>query len=227
MMGYQLPSGGYTHADDNLTANDMKKSSLGGNHFFDDANIGLFIGHSAGEKETIIALGHNQTYIPIYNSAANTITWIGMNDMRWGSSNLKWMAFYSCNIFRDSPRNFPCYTAMKNFSHLAMGGQLHIMQGYQTEATIHPDFGAYWTRALSGQTGVPANHTVIGAWKYVCRRTQPKINKDPNQNICRSIFWPECEGDYVYGYGPQTDPSGGHIQGELQESDGTANDPEP
>lgn len=224
-MGYQ--NAGYIHKDDALTATEMKKSSLSGSHVFDTANIGLFIGHSAGEKETITALGHNQTYIPIYDSVAGTITWIGMNDMRWGSSDLKWMAFYSCNIFRDSPRNFPCYSAMKNASHLAMGNQLHIMQGYLTEATIHPDFAAYWTYALSGKTSVAANHTVIGAWKYVCRRTQPKINKDPDQNICRSIFWPECEGDYVYGYGSQTDPSGGHIQGELQEADGTANDSEP
>ena len=108
-----------------------------------------------------------------------------------------------------------------------MGGQLHIMQGYSTEATIHPSMGDYWTYALSGKTGVQANHTVIGAWNYVCRRTQPKMNKDPDQNICRSIFWPECQGDYVYGYGPQTDPSGGHLQVELQESDATANDPEP
>lgn len=62
MMGYQRPSGGYIHGDDNLTASDMQKSSLGGNHFFDGANIGLFIGHSAGEQETIVALGHRQTY---------------------------------------------------------------------------------------------------------------------------------------------------------------------
>jgi hypothetical protein len=25
--------------------------------------------------------------------------------------------------------------------------------------------------------------------------------------VARSLFWPECEGDYIYGYGPQTDPS--------------------
>jgi hypothetical protein len=225
MMGYQ--NAGNIHRDDGLTANDMKKASLGGNHFFDDANIGLFIGHSAGEQETIIALGHRQTYIPIYNSVAGTITWIGMNDMLWGSSNLKWMAFYSCNIFRDSPRNFPAYPVMKNNNHLAMGNQLHIMQGYITESTIHSGFAGFWTAALSGKTGSAANHTVIGAWKYVCRRTQPKLAKDPNQNISRSIFWPECQGDYVYGYGPQTDPSSGHLQIELQEQDGTANDPEP
>ena len=227
MMGYQRPPSGYIHGDDVLTVNDMKKSSLGGNHFFDEANIGLYIGHSAGERETIVALGHRQTYIPIYNSAAGTITWIGMNDMRWGGSNLKWLAFYSCNIFRDDPRDYPCYPVMKSNSHLAMGGQLHIMQGYITESTIHSGMGYYWTYALSGKTGVQANHTVIGAWKYVCRHTQPKLSKDPNQNICRSIFWPECEGDYVYGYGTQTDPSGGHLQIELQESDGTANDAEP
>jgi hypothetical protein len=223
LMGYSTS----VYGDDGLEADDLRKSSLGGNEVFNEANIGLFIGHSGSTKENIVALGHPQSYIPVYNKTADTITWVGMNDMDWGSDNLKWMAFYSCNMFRDSPRLFPCYPQMKNNEHLGMNTDLHIMQAFATENTVHPHFAANWTDALSGQTANAANHTVVGAWNYICRRTQPKIGKDPDQNIARSACWPECVNDFVYGYGPQTDPDPFQIQGDLVDIDATANDPEP
>ena len=209
------------HGDDNCTPADLLKSSLGGNGAFNSANISIYIGHSGACKENIVALGHPQSFIPFYNSSADTITWVGMNDMRLGSSNLKWAAFYTCNLFRDSPRNYPIYTQMKNMSHLAMNSSLHIMQAYATEVSIHPDFAMYWPTALHGGTGVAANHTVLGAWRYACLRTQPKESA-ANANISRSIYWGECGNDFIYGYGTQTDPSSGHLQGELLENDQTA-----
>jgi hypothetical protein len=223
MMGYQ----GGIYGDDGLAATNLLKASLGGNHIFDQANIGLFIGHSGTTKENIVALAHPQSYIPVYSQQADTVTWVGMNDMRWGSENLKWLAFYSCNMFRDSARNFPCYSQMKNNEHLAITTDLHVMQGFATENSVHPHLAGYWTQALSGKTGNAANHTVLGAWAYICRRTQPKISKDSNPNISRSIYWPECQNDFVYGYGSQTDPDPDHIQAELLEDDANANDSEP
>jgi len=223
MIGYEVG----VYGDDGLRTTNLLKASLGGNHIFDQGNIGLFIGHSSSTKETIVALSHRQSYIPIYNQATGVIDWVGMNDMRWGSSTLKWMAFYSCNLFRDDPATYPAYADMKNNEHLAMSTDLHIMQAYVTESSIHPAFAYYWAGALSGQTGNSANHRVVGAWNYVCRHTQPKFAKDPSQNIARSACWPECVNDYAYGYGPQTDPDPSHIQGELIEVDAHANDPEP
>lgn len=107
---------------------------------------------------------------------------------------------------------------MKNLDHLAMTTDLHIMQAYATEMSVHPDFSSYWPKALHGGTGVAANHTVLGAWRFVCLNTQPKESA-ANANISRSIYWEECAGDFIYGYGPQTDPDPEHIQGELLEDD--------
>lgn len=217
-MGYPIQ---FDHGDDECKPEDLLSNSLGGNGFFNSANLSLFIGHSAAAKETIVSLGHSQSFIPIYDSSAGTITWVGMNDMRLGSSTLKWAAFYSCNLFRDSPRADPIYPSMKNLDHLAMTSDLHIMQAYATEMSVHPDFSFYWPNALHAGTGDPNNHTVLGAWRYVCIRTQPK-ESGTAANISRSAYWPECAGDFIYGYGAQTEPDPDHIQGELLEDDQTA-----
>lgn len=77
-----------------------------------------------------------------------------------------------------------------------------------------------------------ANHTVIGAWNYACRSTQPRGTQNDPVNIARSIYWPECVGDYIYGYGPQTDPDIADPndpleQENLLEEDHAADSPEP
>ncbi|HOX59014.1 MAG TPA: DUF6345 domain-containing protein [Candidatus Paceibacterota bacterium] len=219
VMGYSVP---FIYGDDNFAAPALQKSSLGGSNIFNTVNLGLFVGHSAAGKENIVALGHPQTYIPVYRKTSDSFTWIGMNDMDLGSSNLKWAAFYSCNLFRDSSyRSFGCYTQMKNNEHLAMNTDLHVMQAYATEVSVLPDMGKYWVVALIGGTGVSSDSTVLGAWKYVCRNTQPK-ESSANANVSRSIYWPECANDHIYGYGSQTDPDPFYIQAELLEDDQTA-----
>lgn len=215
VSGYSV---GFIYGDDNFKAAALQKSSLGGSNIFNNVTIGLYAGHGAAGKENIVALGHPQSYIPVYDSASDSFTWIGMNDMNLGSSDLKWMAFYSCNLFRDSPRANPIYSSMKNNEHLAINTDLHIMQAYATEVSVLPDMGKYWVHALIGGTGIAADSTVLGAWKYVCLNTQPKESAS-NANISRSAYWPECAGDHIYGYGSQTDPDPDHIQGELQEDD--------
>ena len=215
-MGYNVP---FIYGDDDFAAQALQKASLGGSNIFNNVNLALYVGHSAAGKENIVALSHPQSYIPVYRKASDSFTWIGMNDMNLGSSNLKWASFYSCNLFRDSAyRSFGCYTQMKNNNHLAMNTHLHIMQAYATEVSVLPDLGKYWVHALIGGTGIATDKTVLGAWKYVCVNTQPKESA-ANANVSRSIYWPECAGDYIYGYGSQTDPDSGHIQAELQEDD--------
>jgi hypothetical protein len=152
------------------------------------------------------------------------MTWVGMYDMDLGSSNLKWMAFYSCNMFRDDAyRSDGVYTVMKNNEHLAMNSHLHIMQGYATEMTVRHDMADFWVPALTGLTSSSNDSTVLGAWRYVCLKTQP-VESSSNANVSRSAYWPECAGDHIYGYGSQTDPDPGYVQGsDLLEDDQMAN----
>ena len=221
VSGYPL---GFVYGDDDFKAAALQKSSLGGSNVLNDVTLGLYVGHSVAIKENIVALAHPQTYIPVYDSGAGTMTWVGMNDMNLGSDNLKWMAFYSCNLFRDDAyRANGCYTLMKNNNHLAMNSSLHIMQAYATEVTVRHDMGLFWTVALIGATSLSSDNTVLGAWRYVCQKTQP-LESATDANVSRSIYWPECSGDHIYGYGSQTDPDPSNVQSsDLLEDDQMAN----
>jgi len=221
ISGYQIQ---FINGDDDFKATMLQKTSLGGDNILNYVNIGLYVGHSAACKENIVALSHPQSYIPVYDSLAGTMTWVGMNDMDLGSSSLKWMAFYSCNLFRSSSyRDYGIYDVMKNNEHLAMNSSLHIMQAYATEMTVRHDMGQFWTKALINATGFDSDSTVLGAWKYVCLNTQPRESSS-NANVSRSAYWPECAGDHIYGYGSQTDPDPNNVQGsDLQEDDQMAN----
>ena len=92
------------------------------------------------------------------------------------------------------------------------------MQAYATEVTVLPDMAKHWVAALVGGSGVSSDSTVLGAWKYVCRNTQPKESAG-DANVSRSIYWPECANDHIYGYGSQTDPDPFYLQVELLEDD--------
>ena len=148
--------------------------------------------------------------------------------MDWGFGGyLKWMTFLTCNEFRDAAyRANGDYQTVKysvagvESWALGMNPRLHVMQGYATEVSIHGGIGDFWVKALSGQTADSQNHTIVGAWNYVCRNSQPKTPTatDP-VNVARSICWPECQSDYLKGYGPNTTPFFNHTQDELIEID--------
>jgi hypothetical protein len=205
-------------SDNYCTAADLRAASSGGSNTLNQVNLGLFVGHSVAGRDAETSLGYAQSYVPIYNSVSDTMTYVKCSEMNFGSSDLKWMAFYSCNLFRDSIyRTNGVYDQMKTNSALPMNNQLHILQGYATEMSVHPNMVSFWTLALRHKTGSPEDYTVLGAWKYVCRKTQPTESYS-KANVSRSIYWPACAEDYIYGWGPQSDPGNGS-QSDLQEDD--------
>jgi hypothetical protein len=131
---------------------------------------------------------------------------VKLTQMMFGSPNLSWMAFYSCNLLRDSSyRGNGVYDEVKNHFALPMNTYLHVLQAFATENTVHPSMVYFWTKALSRKSRNPSEHTVLGAWRYVCLTTQPK-ESGAGANVSRSVYWPECVDDYIYGWGPQTEP---------------------
>jgi len=217
-----FPSIGYEllvkNSDDACSPADLRKTSSGGSNTLNQVNVGLFVGHSVAGKDMELSIGYLQSYVPIYNKIANTMTFVKSSEMRFGSSNLKWMAFYSCNLFRDSLyRPDGVYDQLKNNLAIPMSSQLHILQGYATEMSVHTDMVYWWTKAFGQKTLTAGDWTVIGAWNYVCLQTQP-AESSSDANVARSIYWPACAGDYIYGWGPQTDPGGGS-QADLLEND--------
>ncbi len=191
------------------------------------------MGHSVAAKDAESGFIWRQAYVPIYNSVFDSMTFVGSSSMNFGSEQLKWMAFFSCNIFRsDLYRSDGIYEQQKNFFALPMNGYLHIMQGFATENSVHPDMPFYWTLALrKTPLSGPLDQSVIGAWNFVCRRTQPAGTPTDPVNVARSVFWPECQSDFIFGYGPQTepnrDPTEPTEQAELEERDEPADAPDP
>jgi hypothetical protein len=229
-MGYPAV---FKKEDDAVLGDDIRRQGYSNTNVFNFVTLGLYIGHSAAGRDTQSGMSHRQSYVPIYNSGMDTMDWVGASEMEFGSQHLKWMAFYSCNLFRDDYRSDAIYGEMKSHFALPMNGYLHVLQAFATENSVHPDMAYYWTSALRGSLLTsPSDRSVIGAWNYVCRRTQwnPQ-HPDPEPNVARSVYWPECAGDFIYGYGPQTepdrDPSDPLEQADLLENDHLATSPDP
>jgi hypothetical protein len=226
-LGYRMT---VKKLDDQVTPEDLKFELNGGSNTLRKANLGLFIGHSVAGRDFEIGYNYRQSYIPIYNSQTDTMTSLNCNDMFFGTGDLKWIAFFSCNLLRSEfyRDDGVCEQLQNNFA-LPMSGLLHILQAYATEMSVHNQMAERWIEALTGDTSSSENHSVIGAWSYVCRRTQPRFDSDIN--VARSLFWPECQGDFLYGFGPQTDPdrdpSDPLEQADLAFIDARADDPEP
>jgi hypothetical protein len=160
-MGYAVVSKKF---NDEVHPDDIAQP-FGPPNMFNLAAIGLYVGHSVAGRDAEVGQWIPHAYIPIYNSAADTMTFVGTYDMWFGSPALKWMAFYSCNMFRsDLYRPDGIYETMKNWFQLPLNGYLHIMQGFATENSVHPDMSFYWPLALRGSPlARPADKTVIGA----------------------------------------------------------------
>ena len=223
----------YKKLDDQVLPEDIAQDPFGLPNIFNRANVGLFVGHSVAAKDAESGFIWRQAYVPIYNSVFDSMTFVGSSSMNFGSEQLKWMAFFSCNMFRsDFYRPDGIYEQQKNFFALPMNGYLHIMQGFATENSVHPDMPFYWTLALRQSPIVASpNYSVIGAWNYVCRRTQPTPTMTDPVNVARSLTWPECQADFIFGYGSQTEPNRNPTDPEEQEAlleiDHAANSPEP
>jgi hypothetical protein len=210
-----FPKRGYAgtakHLHDQVLPGDLMADTPSNVNVVNRANLAIYIGHSAAALDEQAGYFYPQAYIPIYNSIFDQMTWVGTAQMSCGSSQLKWMAFYTCNIFRDSLyRSQGIYVAMKQSFALPLNTSLHIMQAYATEVSIHPEFAFWWTQGLQGSIFLPPSpnfHTVIGAWNYACLQTQPVQTPSDPANVARSAAWPECLSDYLYGYGSQTDPN--------------------
>jgi hypothetical protein len=216
-FGYTVP---LYKKDDEVTGADLRKASAGGSNSFNSVNIGLYVGHAAAAKPAYyeVAIGFPVAYIPIWNSKSSTVDWVRTTESEFGSTNLHWMALLVCSYLRDDPRGDVIYPDLKNNLVLPMNTGLHILCSYKTEAWLTANFSGHWIPALMGFAGA-GNSTVIQAWEYARSKTQPGFPRDLVPNKARSIYWPECFSDHVFGYGSQTEPDSGNTQDAIMEYD--------
>jgi hypothetical protein len=208
-FGYDVP---VYKGDDQVFPYDLRKASAGGSNTFNNVNLGLYIGHASASKNFELSIGFPVAYIPIWHTDGS-YDWVRTTQSDFGSTNLHWMAMLVCNYFRDDPQDYPIYQEMKNHLALPMNTGLHVFCGYKSTVIVHHVFASFWIKSLVGLEGTQ-NSSVLNAWKRARTLSQPNGNYQS-----RSIYWQECSGDHIYGYGSQTDPSSNNTQADLLEDD--------
>ena len=124
-MKYAAWSQAFVKADDQWSATDIKKSSLGGNSIFNTCNFGLLMTHGS--------LGNNNSTGTEDDNIKYTYNWLGANnyvrlsDMDFGSTGtngLRWMTVYACSILAS-----PNYSSMNGAGKIPVNANLHLLLG--------------------------------------------------------------------------------------------------
>ncbi|MGO8764188.1 MAG: DUF6345 domain-containing protein [Limisphaerales bacterium] len=170
----------FIKADNQWSATDIKKTSLGGNQIFDTCNLGILMTHGSfattpeddNVKYTYVWLGGND--------------YVRLSDMGFGDSyNLKWMTIIACNILRAAN-----ITSMANNSKLPIGDNLHLLLGCSSTAYAAVNMGKYYASNLV------ANVTIPNAW-YNCGSQAYSDNSKGITNTVtfRTMGQQNCFGD--------------------------------
>jgi len=140
---------GFKLGNDSLRASHLRKPSKGGSSKFNEVNIGLLVGHgirgTSGDF-TIAANGPLQIYFPIWNTGQPNYDWVRFSECSFGSTNLRWMAIFACNILHDDN-----YQDMWDKLVLPINDDLHLLLSARTSVYMYPEFGRKWAQAMLGK----------------------------------------------------------------------------
>jgi Family of unknown function (DUF6345)/Bacterial Ig domain/FlgD Ig-like domain len=182
--------------NDKLLASHLRKPSKGGSSVFNQVNIGLLVGHGirGSNGDGTIALNKPlQTYMPIYKTGASNYDWVRLSECDFGSSNLRWMAIFACNILHDEN-----YQDMWDKGVLPINEQLHLLLSAETFVFMYPEFGKKWAQAMLGKEpgGI---RTVKEAWYFAGEETQ-KLSNPTGPVVFRVAGWHACFTDKLLDY---------------------------
>jgi hypothetical protein len=190
---------GFILADDELTEEDIEKTSLGGNSIFNSVDIGLLMGHGSYGKTSE---DDNVKYSYFFlGSEAHYPSYLRLSDFDFGSDapdGLKWMSILACNMLNSTAVN-----SMSANSRLPINDNLHLLLGCTTVAYAEPKIGyQYGSRLTGGVFGIESVKSAwfdSGAWAYA-------LYNVTNSVTFGAIGWPACMGENVYSpNSPDTD----------------------
>lgn len=190
--------------DDQLSANNIKKASLGGDSIFNSVDIGLLMGHgSYGSTPEDDNVKYSYFFL---GSSAHSPTYLRLADFDFGSSaqdGLKWMTILACNML-----NPTAVSSMESNFRMPINDNLHILLGCTTVAYGDPKFGYQYGSRLTG--GVFGVDSVRDAWFLAGEWTYAFYSL--NQTVTfGAIGWPACLGENVYA--PNSpDPGSGLLE---------------
>jgi hypothetical protein len=184
--------------DEEWSATDIKKSSLGGNSIFNTCNFGLLMTHGS--------FGNNSSTGTEDDNVKYTYCWLGANnyvrlsDMDFGSpetNGMKWMTIYACSILAK-----PNYDSMNGVGKIPVNENLHLLLGPSTYTYAWSEFGKSYAHDLN-----EGNQTIyeafLSAGSYYAH-----LNGSANTIKFAVSYWPNCLNDKLSSY-QDPDPQDG------------------
>jgi Family of unknown function (DUF6345) len=119
---------------------------------------------------------------------------VRLSECDFGSSNLRWMAIFACNILYDDN-----YQDMWDKRVLPINDDLHLLLSARTAVYMWPNFGEFWANDMLGKERGGGPQTLIDAWEYAGKKTQPAAHPS-GPVIFRVAGWHACLGDKLLNY---------------------------
>lgn len=180
----------FIKANEQFSVTDIEKSSLGGSNLFNNASIGMLMGHGSyattSEDDNV-----KYTYFWVADST-HGVKYLRLADFDFGGSDptngLKWMTIYACSML-----NPTCYNSMDSNSKLPVNDNLHLLMGCSTVAYTSPKLGKLYGKYLAGSFFTP-QQTVPNAWIDSGTNAYKNFNVTNAINF-RIVGWPDCFND--------------------------------
>jgi len=183
----------FVKADNQWGANDIKKTSLGGNSIFNTCNFGLLMTHGSYANNN--TQGNSSDFI------RHTYCWLGGNDyvkladMDFGSdgtNGLRWMTITACNILKTEN-----YNNMNNHGVIPVNNSLHLLLGFSTVGYSNTRLGRYYAENLVDTNDI----TVISSFENACSKSYDENPRGITNSVRIAISgWNSCWDDSLTTY---------------------------
>lgn len=135
----------FVNKDDQWSATDIKKSSLGGNSIFNTCNFGLLMTHgSFGNSGSTGTEDDNISYTYCWLGSHNYVRLSDMDFGSTGTNGLRWMTIYACNML-----NSANYNSMNNAGKIPVNENLHLLLAPSTTSYAWLGFGKSYAHDLT------------------------------------------------------------------------------
>jgi len=182
----------FNKGNNNVSASDLKKSSLGGTSIFNNVNFGVLLGHGSfsttAEDDNV-----KYTYFWLWNSQNNVSTPMRFADFDFGGSDpttgLRWMTVIACNVL-----NHTDYNSMHSNFRIPINDNLHLLNGVVGLFSGMPTVGTlYATNLLNNTVSIPQ------AWINAGQQAYAHFSF-PTAESFATVGWPACFSDTLQSF---------------------------
>ncbi len=182
----------FLKADNQWSATDIEKTSLGGNSIFNTCNFGLLMTHgSYGNSGSTGTEDDNIRYTYCWLGGNN---YVRLSDMDFGSdgtNGLKWMTIYACNILKSAN-----YNSMNSNFKIPVNENLHLLLGPSSFTYAFDGFGKHYAENLVYYT-----NSIINAFNNAAIYEANYHSSHVTNSITHAVSgWPACFNDSLLYY---------------------------